>query len=63
MNPKNTGLQRLPPQHLTQILSSEKFFQIRKKKKVARSYWVVSEIIADFFIQIKPIFLNTRNEL
>ena len=26
-------------------------------------YWVVPEAIADFFIQIKHIFLNTRNEL
>ena len=27
------------------------------------SYWLVPEVIADFFIQIKHIFVNTRNEL
>ena len=26
-------------------------------------YWIVPEVIADFFIQIEHIFLNTRNEL
>ena len=26
-------------------------------------YWVAPEVIADFFIEIKQIFLNTRNEL
>ena len=39
---------------------------LSKKKNIlniSNIYWVVPKVIADFFIQIKDIFLNTRNKL
>ena len=32
-------------------------------KLTGEIFWVVPEVIADYFIQIKRIILNTRNEL
>ena len=37
--------------------------QNKNNRMFIQMYWVVPEVIADFFIQIKHIFSNTRNKL
>ena len=44
------------------ISSCEKILVICRKLFFKFSYWVVPEVIADFFIKIKNIFLNTKNK-